>query len=327
MAAPRSPRPRRVTLCNTPEYFSRLSLAQYDAFRRYHREGIDALLEGRHGADLSAQDLEACLALQRVNLQGTEGATFDEPASRAALVHEESRVLLMRAAPPSVSTPMSPGGGGATGASSSEEEEEEEEAADGEEWDFVEEFDHPLPGRTALTPMMMAMRPSPSPAVVEAAASSSSSSGEEDLQGVVVKPAQLCVEPPLLGYLHLQFCVSEATPLLCVLNMQLVPDVMGKGLGKFALQLVELMARQLGMELVMIYLKEGKVTTMRLSKQKTITEKSTTSSSSSSSALSSPGRGHAKAADGAGPTADEFELIARPGPVLLQQGRPVSVRC
>lgn len=62
---------------------------------------------------------------------------------------------------------------------------------------------------------------------------------------------------PLLGYLHLQFCIRErddkaGPPLLCVLNMQLVPQTMGKGLGKFALQLCELIARKNGMELVML---------------------------------------------------------------------------
>ena len=52
------------------------------------------------------------------------------------------------------------------------------------------------------------------------------------------------VEPgQILGYMHLQFCVSEGPPLLCVLNMQLRAHVMGKGLGKFALQLVEVCAR------------------------------------------------------------------------------------
>jgi hypothetical protein len=62
-------------------------------------------------------------------------------------------------------------------------------------------------------------------------------------------------QPTVLGYLHLQFCIGDnanptAQPLLCVLNMQLAPPVMGKGLGKFALQFVELIARRNGLELV-----------------------------------------------------------------------------
>ena len=77
----------------------------------------------------------------------------------------------------------------------------------------------------------------------------------------VAKPTTGVRQPldplPLLGYLHLQFCIRErddkaGPPLLCVLNMQLIPQTMGKGLGKFALQLCELIARKNGMELVML---------------------------------------------------------------------------
>jgi len=86
-------------------------------------------------------------------------------------------------------------------------------------------------------------------------------------------PAALRPPASILGYLHLQFCIGEvsnpkAQPLLCVLNMQLAPTVMGKGLGKFALQLVELVTRRNGLDLVMLYVKDGKVTTMSLTRSK-----------------------------------------------------------
>jgi len=74
--------------------------------------------------------------------------------------------------------------------------------------------------------------------------------------------------PPFLGFVHLQFCVSDGPPLLAVLNMQIAPPAMGKGLGKFALQLLELMARQHGMELVMLYMQDGQMRTAKLTKSK-----------------------------------------------------------
>ena len=252
---------------------------QYGAFRRYQRQGLDAFLTGRHGTDLSEHDLAACLTLQRDNM-GDDAGNFDEATSRKALLHDESRVLLMHATQPGAATSatqLSPTM--ATGGA--------HEAADGEEWDFVEEFDHPLPGRSL-----------PPPAV-------------DPSTLAIVPPHDEGSTPDLIGFLHLQFCVSEATPLLCVLNMQLSHAATGKGLGKFALQLVELMARQLGMELVMIYLKDGKVTTMRLNKQNKVP--------------AAPS--DAKSPRGASPVVDDFELVKRPPTVMLQQGRPVPVRC
>ena len=96
--------------------------------------------------------------------------------------------------------------------------------------------------------------------------------------------------------------------------MQMAPAAMGRGLGKFGLQLVELMARQLGMELVMIYLKDGKVTTMRLNKShRKLTERQP---AAGGGFVGAPGL-----------TPDEFELVPHPEPVMMQQGRPVAVRC
>jgi hypothetical protein len=87
--------------------------------------------------------------------------------------------------------------------------------------------------------------------------------------------------------------------------MQMAPQVTGKGLGKFVLQLVELMARQLSMELVMLYVnKEGKVTTMRLSKHKGGGTPATT-----------------KAMDDAA----EFEFIPPAPPHSLPLARPLMV--
>lgn len=90
-------------------------------------------------------------------------------------------------------------------------------------------------------------------------------------------PVEEAEEPEycFLGYLHLQFCIrekegAEAPPLLCVLNMQLSHHTTGKGLGKFALQLLELLARRNSMELVMLWLQDGEIKTMSLTKSKPV---------------------------------------------------------
>jgi len=134
-----------------------------------------------------------------------------------------------------------------------------------DEWDLLPELDEELGGADDVTTSRDLQTPPAEPTGVGAP----SLMTDRDADGVESGNADGVSGPrSLLGYLHLQFCVKEETPLLCVLNMQLAPHVMGKGLGKFALQLVELMARQLQMELVMLYVKNGKVTTMRLSHSK-----------------------------------------------------------
>jgi len=108
----------------------------------------------------------------------------------------------------------------------------------------------------------------------ELAESHASSPPANDGEAPLAKLPDVPAELPLLGYLHLQFCIGDdavakvGRPLLCLLNMQLAPHAMGKGLGKFALQLVELIARQNGMELVMFFIQDGKVKTIRLTRSK-----------------------------------------------------------
>mmetsp|Transcript_2716 Transcript_2716/g.5780 ORF Transcript_2716/g.5780 Transcript_2716/m.5780 type:complete len:270 (+) Transcript_2716:141-950(+) len=55
-----------------------------------------------------------------------------------------------------------------------------------------------------------------------------------------------------LGFVHLQFCIEDDRPVLYVLELQLVDAARGKGLGRFAMQLCELVARKHGMQNVML---------------------------------------------------------------------------
>lgn len=57
-----------------------------------------------------------------------------------------------------------------------------------------------------------------------------------------------CVEErgpiTMLGFLHFRFLIEEELPVLYVYELQLEPRVQGKGLGKFLMQLIELIARK-----------------------------------------------------------------------------------
>lgn len=55
-----------------------------------------------------------------------------------------------------------------------------------------------------------------------------------------------------LGFVHLQFCIEADRPVLYVLQLQLLPEVQDKGLGKFAMQLTEKLARKFGMASLML---------------------------------------------------------------------------
>lgn len=215
-------------------------LQNYAAFKRFSRQGVEAMLEGVHGVDLSDEDVDACIALQCANLSGAAEGSWDEASARQALRHDESRVLLMHGPLP-VAMPATT------------EAAEVEEVDVGDEWDFVPEW-QPNP------------KHEPEPEVP----ADDKTSAPEATDGELTQRAEGEV---LLGFVHLQFCLSEGTPLLCVLNMQMLPAAMGRGLGKFALQLVELMARQLSLELVMLYMKNGKVSTVRLSRDTQLADK------------------------------------------------------
>ena len=49
---------------------------------------------------------------------------------------------------------------------------------------------------------------------------------------------------PLLGFLHYRFTLEEEKPVLYLYELQLDSSVQGKGLGKFLMQLIELIARE-----------------------------------------------------------------------------------
>ncbi|MBA0770473.1 hypothetical protein Gotri_019104, partial [Gossypium trilobum] len=49
---------------------------------------------------------------------------------------------------------------------------------------------------------------------------------------------------PLLGFLHFRFTLEEEIPVLYLYELQLDSSVQGKGLGKFLMQLVELIAQE-----------------------------------------------------------------------------------
>lgn len=48
----------------------------------------------------------------------------------------------------------------------------------------------------------------------------------------------------MIGFVHYRFIVEEELPVLYVYELQLEPRVQGKGLGKFLMQLIELIARK-----------------------------------------------------------------------------------
>ncbi|GAV81633.1 Acetyltransf_1 domain-containing protein [Cephalotus follicularis] len=49
---------------------------------------------------------------------------------------------------------------------------------------------------------------------------------------------------PMVGFAHYRFTLEEEIPVLYVYELQLQPHVQGKGLGKFLMQLIELIARK-----------------------------------------------------------------------------------
>jgi len=265
-------------------------LEPYEAFRLFSRQGVEAALEGCHGLDLLDSDIDACIAFQR-RVVTDPTMPFDEEAARGALRHEESRVLLMRALPPRpTQLAASP-------------EPIAEDSDEPDEWDMLPEADD-------LGLKLARLR---APALSEADAWAAEARAAE------VRAIEGTPEPGgILGYLHLQFCVApNRSPMLCVLNMQLTPVATGKGLGKHALQLVELMALQNGMELVMMYHKDGAVQTVRLSSR----------NKASTKQCAAPRSAPVAAAEAPTKLGDEaFEIIQWPSAALVP-GRPVSVNC
>ncbi|CAN0913589.1 Ubiquitin-conjugating enzyme E2 36 [Linum grandiflorum] len=67
---------------------------------------------------------------------------------------------------------------------------------------------------------------------------------------------------PLVGFVHYRFTLEEDIPLLYVYEIQLETRVQGKGLGKFLMQLVELIARKCCMSAVMLTVQKANVAAM-----------------------------------------------------------------
>lgn len=73
---------------------------------------------------------------------------------------------------------------------------------------------------------------------------SNASSGEFLTTSECEKTSASCVEErgPIVGFVHFRFVIEEELPVLYVYELQLEPRVQGKGLGKFLMQLIELIA-------------------------------------------------------------------------------------
>ncbi|RZB92444.1 N-alpha-acetyltransferase 40 isoform X3 [Glycine soja] len=73
-----------------------------------------------------------------------------------------------------------------------------------------------------------------------------------------------CLEDsgPLVGFVQYRFVLEEEIPVLYVYELQLEPRVQGKGVGKFLMQLVELMAQKSRMSAVMLTVQKANVVAM-----------------------------------------------------------------
>ncbi|XP_061361886.1 uncharacterized protein LOC133305653 [Gastrolobium bilobum] len=73
-----------------------------------------------------------------------------------------------------------------------------------------------------------------------------------------------CVDDsfPLVGFVHYRFILEEEIPVLYVYELQVEPRVQGKGLGKFLMQLIELMAQKNCMGAVMLTVQKANLLAM-----------------------------------------------------------------
>ncbi|XP_057977100.1 uncharacterized protein LOC131164136 isoform X2 [Malania oleifera] len=67
---------------------------------------------------------------------------------------------------------------------------------------------------------------------------------------------------PAVGFVHYRFIVEEEIPVLYVYELQLENHVRGKGLGKFLMQLIELIACKTGMEAVVLTVQKANESAM-----------------------------------------------------------------
>lgn len=77
---------------------------------------------------------------------------------------------------------------------------------------------------------------------------------KKTMELIAGKTSTSCLENngPLVGFVHYRFIVEEDMPVLYVYELQLEPRVQGKGLGKFLMQLIELIAHKNRMGAVML---------------------------------------------------------------------------
>ncbi|XP_040937503.1 N-alpha-acetyltransferase 40 isoform X5 [Gossypium hirsutum] len=68
---------------------------------------------------------------------------------------------------------------------------------------------------------------------------------------------------PLLGFLHFRFTLEEEIPVLYLYELQLDSSVQGKGLGKFLMQLVELIAQENRMGAVVLTVQKSNSLAMK----------------------------------------------------------------
>lgn len=66
----------------------------------------------------------------------------------------------------------------------------------------------------------------------------------------------------IVGFVHYRFTIEEEIPVLYVYELQLEPRVQGKGLGKFLMQLVELIARKNRMGAVVLTVQKANLLAM-----------------------------------------------------------------
>lgn len=67
------------------------------------------------------------------------------------------------------------------------------------------------------------------------------------------QPSEANHEPPEeIGYVHWRFEEEEGDPIMYIMEVQLAQPCQGKGLGRFLVQLLELIARQAGLARIML---------------------------------------------------------------------------
>ncbi|RDY14532.1 N-alpha-acetyltransferase 40, partial [Mucuna pruriens] len=90
------------------------------------------------------------------------------------------------------------------------------------------------------------------------------SNADEKTMMLTAAETSTCLEDsgPLVGFVHYRFVLEEEVPVLYVYELQLEPRVQGKGLGKFLMQLVELMAQKNCMGAVMLTVQKANILAM-----------------------------------------------------------------